>query len=501
MDLFERAEAFRERNAIISDGTTYSYADLLSAAKSVATHLLAGKIDLQEARIAFMVPPSFAYVAVQWGIWRAGGIAVPLCVQHPLPSLRYVLEDTGAEKLVVHPDYEGLLSTTANELKIGLLLTTTLLPVKSKNQDKSPHIQLPKIAPDRSAMILYTSGTTSLPKGVVSTHANIIFQIKTLVEAWHWSAEDQILNVLPLHHVHGIINVLSCALWSGGCNEFMPRFEATKVWEKFASGELSLFMAVPTIYYKLIRAWEVQDDENRKRYAAGARQLRLMVSGSAALPVSTLEKWRSITEHTLLERYGMTEIGMALSNSYTGERRPGHVGQALPGVDLRLVDDQGDTITAVNQAGEIQVKGANVFRAYWNKPQATQGAFTEDGWFRTGDIAELNDGLYRILGRDSVDIIKSGGYKISALEIEEVMLRHPSIEECAVVGIPDPEWGELIAAGIVSNNSSLDPEAISNWLKEQLPKYRIPRRYLQLESLPRNTLGKVTKNELKKLFA
>jgi malonyl-CoA/methylmalonyl-CoA synthetase len=225
-----------------------------------------------------------------------------------------------------------------------------------------------------------------------------------------------------------------------------------------------------------------------------------MVSGSAALPVPTLERWRTITGQTLLERYGMTEIGMGLSNSFRQERRPGHVGLPLPGVEMRLADEGGATIHEERTPGEIQIKGPSVFLEYWQKPDATANAFTPEGWFRTGDIAELNDGLYRILGRDSVDIIKSGGYKISALEIEAVMLRHPSVAECAVVGIPDPEWGEVISAAIVSPESEPDFAAISTWLKGQIPAYRLPRKWLSLDEIPRNTLGKVTKNELKKLF-
>jgi len=185
-------------------------------------------------------------------------------------------------------------------------------------------------------MILYTSGTTSKPKGVVTTHANIEAQITGLVNAWEWEKDDYILNILPLHHVHGIINVMSCALWSGACCEFLPKFDAKTVWKIIESGRLTLFMAVPTIYYKLISYWEEASSEEQQKMSKAASKLRLMVSGSAALPVPVLEKWRSISSQTLLERYGMTEIGMGLSNSYRNERRPGHVGLPLPSVEMRL---------------------------------------------------------------------------------------------------------------------------------------------------------------------
>lgn len=498
--LLQRAGSFAGREAIISDGRTYTYRELLDYSAGAAGALLAGRTDLNEERVAFIVPPSFGYVACQWGIWRAGGIAVPLCVDHPLPALRYVLEDTAATVLIVHEAYEELLTETARELDIRLLRLETVLHPAPVTSPAAPLAQTGDIAPARRAQILYTSGTTSLPKGVVTTHANIAFQIETLVAAWEWSPDDRILNILPLHHVHGIINVLSCALWSGACCEFLPKFRANTVWEKLSNGSLTRFMAVPTIYYKLISYWENLDESDQTRLSAGARNLNLMVSGSAALPVPTLERWRQLTGHTLLERYGMTEIGMALSNSFRGERRPGHVGRALPGVEMRLADEAGHPIHLEHTPGEIQIKGPGVFLEYWQKPAATAKAFTADGWFLTGDIAELNDGLYRILGRDSVDIIKSGGYKISALEIEAVLLRHEAVSECAVVGLPDPEWGEVVAAAIVSPEEDPDFTAISAWLKEQIPAYRLPRRWLSIDELPRNTLGKVTKNELKKLF-
>jgi malonyl-CoA/methylmalonyl-CoA synthetase len=348
-------------------------------------------------------------------------------------------------------------------------------------------------------MILYTSGTTSRPKGVVTTHANIASQITTLVEAWEWSSDDRILLCLPLHHVHGIINVVSCALWSGAACEMLPRFDAKAVWERIASGELTLFMAVPTIYLKLIAEWEASSPERQKALSAGAAKLRLMVSGSAALPVSTLKRWKEITGHTLLERYGMTEMGMALSNSYRGERIPGTVGKPLPGIEVRLVNERGHEVPA-GSPGEIEVRGPSVFREYWRKPEATRDAF-RDGWFRTGDMALIENGVYRILGRNSIDILKTGGHKVSALEIEEVLRTHPSIAECAVVGIPDPEWGERVAAAIVlKNGAKLRLEELRAWAKERLATHKVPSRLLTMEALPRNAMGKVTKPRVVELF-
>ncbi len=491
LKLFERAKTFGERKAISSNNQDYSYDQLIASSNAVASNLLGNSTDLNEGRITFLVPPSFEYTAIQWGIWKAGGIAVPLCVLHPLPSIQYVLEDTQAEMVIAHEDFIAFLKPLESELGISVVPMEAMFAENNSS--------LPKVSPGRRAMVLYTSGTTSKPKGVVTTHANIEAQITALVEAWEWEKDDYILNILPLHHVHGIINVMSCALWSGACCEFLPKFNDEKVWEIICSGRLTLFMAVPTIYYKLIAFWDDANEEEKKKMSEAASKLRLMVSGSAALPVPVLEKWRSISGQTLLERYGMTEIGMGLSNSYRGERRPGHVGLPLPTVEMRLVDQDNNPVEA-NEPGEFQIKGPSVFKEYWQKPDATEKAFTEDGWFITGDIGMFNDGLYKILGRDSVDIIKSGGYKISALEIEDVMRKHDLINDCAVVGLPNEEWGEVIGACIVPTSSGLDTKELSVWLKSQLPGYKIPRKFILEKELPRNVLGKVTKNEVKKLF-
>ncbi|BDS11745.1 acyl-CoA synthetase [Aureispira anguillae] len=493
LSLIQRAQQWKTRTAIVSNQQAYNYQQLLDSSALVASHLLGDQTDLAEARVAFLVAPSFEYTAIQWGIWRAGGIAVPLCVLHPLPSLQYVIENTRSSILIVDESQYQLLAPLAKQLGIQLFKTNDLL-------DSIKLRPLPSIAENRRAMILYTSGTTSLPKGVVTTHANINFQIQTLVTAWEWQKEDHILNILPLHHVHGIINIMSCALWVGACCEFLPKFDAAKVWGLFTEGKINLFMAVPTIYFKLIAHWEKATLTQQQQYSQALQQFRLMVSGSAALPVPILEKWRNISSHTLLERYGMTEIGMGISNSYRGERRAGHIGQALPGIQIRLVNEQG-LVHAENIAGEIQIKGPNVFKEYWEKPTATQKAFTPDGWFLSGDIAMLNNGYYKILGRDSVDIIKSGGYKISALEIEDVLRLHPAISDCAIVGIPNEEWGEVVAACLIPiGKTNIKLPALQTWLKERLPAYKIPRQFILQNELPRNVLGKVTKNELKKLF-
>jgi malonyl-CoA/methylmalonyl-CoA synthetase len=489
--IVSRAESYGQRQAIVEAGRSYTYAELLDASARAGSALLDGRGDLDEARVAFSVTPGFAWAATLWGIWRAGGIAVPLPLGAPAPEIEYILDDTGAQVVVFDEAAAGTLAPLAGRRGIRALTTDGAMA--------AAHTALPKMRSARRAMILYTSGTTSRPKGVVSTHDNISAQIGTLVEAWEWSAEDRILLCLPLHHVHGIINVVSCALWSGALCEMLPRFDAATVTERFASGSLTLFMAVPTIYTRLIAAWEAASPEYRAQVSEGCRRMRLMVSGSAALPVATLERWKEISGHTLLERYGMTEIGMALSNPLHGRRVPGSVGGPLPGVEVRLADESGAPV-ANGTEGEIEVRGASVFGEYWNKPEATRTAF-RDGWFRTGDTAVVENGVYRILGRTSIDIIKTGGHKVSALEIEEVLRRHPAIADCAVVGIADAEWGERVAAAVVLRaGSSLRLEELRDWAREQIATYKMPSRLLMLTELPRNAMGKVTKPAVAKLF-
>ncbi len=321
----------------------------------------------------------------------------------------------------------------------------------------------------------------------------------SLVEAWEWSVSDRIVLCLPLHHVHGIINVVCCALWLGATCQMLPGFDANHTWDLIASGNLTLFMAVPTIYAKLIFAWDTASPERRALLSQSCAKLRLMVSGSAALPVSTLQRWKEISGHTLLERYGMTEIGMALSNPLQGERVPGTVGTPLPSVEVQLVAENGKPV-APGTPGEIEVRGPSVFAEYWGKPDATRDAF-RDGWFRTGDTAVVENGVYRILGRTNIDILKTGGHKVSALEIEEALRKHPAVAECAVVGVPDPEWGERVAAAVVLNDGdALDLPSLRTWAKELLATYKLPSRLLLLDALPRTAMGKVIKPAVVALF-
>ena len=491
LPIIAHAEQHGGRTAVVDSQGAFTYHELLDASSRVAAALLAGRTDLSEERIAFLVTPGFPWVAVQWGIWRAGGVAVPLPLNSTRSELEYFIDDSEASTLVFDALAGTLLEPLAAAGRIRGLSYDEAVAHRTA--------RLPDVATERRAMILYTSGTTSRPKGVVTTHANTVAQISSLVEAWEWSANDCIVLCLPLHHVHGIVNVVSCALWSGATCEMLPRFDANTVWERIASGSVTVYMAVPTVYVRLIAAWDAASPQRRAVLSQASTKLRLMVSGSAALPVSTLERWKEITGHTLLERYGMTEIGMALSNPYRGERVPGSVGTPLPRVAVQLVSERGEPVEP-GALGEIEVRGPSVFKEYWGKPEATRDAF-RDGWFRTGDTAIVESGVYRILGRTNIDILKTGGHKVSALEIEEALREHPAVAECAVVGVPDPEWGERVAAAVVLNDGdALDLQSLRGWAKEFLAAYKLPSRLLVVDALPRNAMGKVMKPAVTALF-
>ncbi len=488
LPLIVRARTHGDRIAIRSGGTDSTYADLLAASAGLAASLLGETTDLAEARIAFIAPAGFDYFFIQWAIWRAGGVAVPLSSSATEPELEHVLSDSQAARVIAISGHAAKLAPLCG--RIGLPLIS---PAASASRE------LPEIDPARRAMILYTSGTTSKPKGVVTTHATIQAQIEALVTAWEWSGNDRIPLFLPMHHVHGIINIAACALWSGATVETFAKFETAAILDRVAAGAYSVFMAVPTIYVKLIEALQSPDfsGDLGQEIRAGFAKMRLMVSGSAALPPSVHGKWHALTGQSLLERYGMTETGMMISNPYHGERRQGSVGLPLPGVEIRLKSEHGNVIATEDEPGEIQARGPAIFSEYWNRPETTAASF-DDGWFRTGDMAVLQDGYYRIMGRLSSDIIKSGAYKLSALEIEAVLVEHPAIRECAVIGVPDETWGELVVAAIAFETGAerLDLESLNGWCKNRLSPYKIPRRLVIVNQLPRNAMGKVTKRAL-----
>ena len=481
-----------DKVALVEGDKAFTYAQIEHCIVYFASGLLAGRGDLKEARVAFLIPAGVDYVTVLHGVWRAGGIAIPLNVASAESEWEHCLTSAGVTQVIADKQTFESIAGLCDRLSIPISTVSDTL-----TDSVSP---LPELSTTRRAMIVFTSGTTSKPKGAVTTHGNIAAQIETLITAWEWHADDVIPLFLPLHHVHGIINVLSCALWAGATVYAMPRLDLTALCAQIAADTFSVFMAVPTIYVKLIDHLEKLEDEEVEGICEGFANMRLNVSGSAACPVEVFEEWRDLTGQMLLERYGMTEMGMALSNPYRGERRPGYVGQALPDVAVRLVDEEGGIVTEEGTPGEIRIQSPTVFLEYWGNAEATEASFAE-GWFCTGDIAVIEDGSYRIMGRSSVDIIKSGGYKLSALEIESTLLAHPQIAEVAVVGIADRTWGEAVAAVVaLKGDDDMTLENLRGWCDGKLSSYKVPKQLRVVDALPRNAMGKVVKPSLKPLF-
>jgi len=528
-----------DKSAIVESGPhtaapkTITFAALLSNVEEVSlvvAGILAGRPEGTK-HVAFLVNPSIAYVVAELSIWAAGAACVPLSVHSPAPELDYFCRDCEASLAIADASSDSKLRPVADNLGVACAVISETETAGTGGIPRFVLQAAPGMATGKGevdaaiknpALILYTSGTTGQPKGAVHTFVSLTAQMESLSEAWQWSSNDYTLHVLPLHHIHGVQNILNTAIFNGATVEFTP-FDAGHCLTRLGSGEVTCFHAVPTVYVKFTQYLEKLDDEARSAICKGLRNesLRYMVSGSAALPVPTMTSWAKISGHVLLERYGMTEIGMALSNRVDATRYPGCVGWPLPKVEVKLDEDG---------SGGILVRGPTVFGEYYKREEATKKEFTEDGWFRTGDNAQLGGGaeelqqlqdaareveeatgcirpgttatadpslatIYRIMGRSSVDIIKSGGYKISALEIESALLQHEKIRECAVVGKPDETWGEKVTAVCVLDGD-LTLEELRKWAKERLASYKVPQELDVVMELPRNQMGKLEKKKV-----
>jgi malonyl-CoA/methylmalonyl-CoA synthetase len=460
-----------------------TWAATVDAADRVASALLGGRRSLEGERVALLISPGADFVACFFGVLRAGGAVVVLSPLHPPPETRYFCEDAGVSTIVASADQVQRVEFLAPDRRVRLagdLVSHERAPLPSMPGGEAPALQL------------YTSGTTGKPKGAVITHANLATQQALLKDAWAWGDDDVLLHVLPLHHMHGLAIAMLSAVGAGACTRFLGAFEARASWSAMA--DATVFMAVPTIHAKLFAAFDAADAATRKTWARHGSALRLVTSGSAALPVTVGDRWRALSGAYPLERFGMTEIGVGTTNPLeAARRRPGTVGPALPTVETRVVDD------------ELWIAGPSVFAGYHGKPEATRESFvTEDGarWFKTGDtVAHDADGYVRILGRTSVDILKSGGYKLSALEIEEALRDHAAVAEVAVIGLPDETWGERVVACVVpreGRDAECTEDALRGFAKERLAPYKVPRQVVLMRELPRNAIGKVVKPELRR---
>jgi malonyl-CoA/methylmalonyl-CoA synthetase len=483
------ARAAGDRIAIEDDFEQVSFAELWRRVESVASALEQRGLG-PGARVAMLVTQSSGWLESFLGIARAGAVAVPLSHLHPEAEQSWFVQASSARAIIVSDDQRSRVSGYAGDRSV--------LAIEALRHCEPA--ALPQPRGDAPALILYTSGTTGKPKGALITHTNLGAMAELLGSAWQWSERDVLLHALPLHHLHGLGIALCVSLLAGGRTRLLARFEPERVWEEMAGA--SVVMGVPTMHKKLLDALDRAEPETRARWQKNASALRLITSGSAALPQSVGERWRALTGNYPLERFGMTEIGVGMTNPVDGDRVPGSCGPALPGMQIRIVDERGHD-RAPGEAGEIWIKGPSVFSAYDGLEQATRDAFSEDGWFKSGDTATFLDNDYvKILGRTSVDILKSGGYKLSALEIEEVLREHPEVADVAVVGLPDETWGEVaVAAVIVRPGAELDGEALREWAKQRIAPYKVPKRVILLDELPRNPVGKVIKPELAKLLA
>ncbi|KAG6449352.1 hypothetical protein O3G_MSEX005988 [Manduca sexta] len=573
--VFRRALLFPSRIALQDEVGIYTYAGLHQAASALCTEISMQLVGETERTIAYMCNNDASHVIVQWAIWMSGNIAVPLTPLHPPEMLKYYLQDSMSHLVVCTQEYEKLLRPITLELSTPLLITGKDKEITAQLYQPNSAFLQPKNEDSindvgrsndwyasREALIIYTSGTTSKPKGVVWTHSMLQTQISALHSAWQYSCNDVVLHTLPLHHIHGQLNSMLASLAAGARIRMLPSFVAHSVWARLLGmGEReearpSVMHGVPAMYARLAAEHaRLFADGRTAQYvrASLASRVRLMCAGSAPLPDALFNQWEEISGLRLLERYGMSEVGMALSNPYrpVEERKVGCVGNPLPGVSARVavtntetgeleplvtvespppetqicldrlgvagtkdffVESDGyewkpPTVTVHKQSdngsyqGELLLKGPAVFSRYWNRaPKLKALDFTEDDWFRTGDTVQF-DGTFRILGRTSVDIIKSGGYKISALQVEAAILDHPDVADVAVLGVEDETYGEIVSAVVViKDKAKVTFKDIKDAAGKKLAPYQLPRSLLVIDQMPRNAMGKLDKKEIRKLF-
>jgi malonyl-CoA/methylmalonyl-CoA synthetase len=480
-----------DKACLVFEGETYSYARFGELVARWSTSLI--KWGLQRGdRVAIFLENSPTFLAAYLGAQQAGGIVVLVNTQYRQVELRHILSDSGARLCVT--DASGARELERVRGQLAALERVVLAEEASSfpNGASAPPASIP--TPDDIALIAYTSGTTGRSKGAMLTHANLAANAWAVTTAWRWTASDALLLMLPLFHVHGLCVGTHGTWLTGGTAELYRKFDAAVAFDRIASGQITQFFGVPTMYTRLIA-------EAEKRLAAGERRpapLRLFVSGSAPLSVQTFDEFERLFGQRILERYGMSETIMNLTNPFDGERRPGTVGMPFPGQEARIVDVRTREPIRDETPGEIQVRGPHVFKGYWQRADATAEAFDADRWFNTGDLGWRSaDGYFTISGR-ARELIITGGYNVYPREVEEVLETHPAVAEAAVLGLPDPEFGEQVAAAIVSApGETVSAEQLVEHCRDQLASYKKPRRVFVVDSLPRNALGKVQKHVLR----
>ncbi len=479
--------------ALRFEGSAWTYRDLFAEVERRAAGLLARGVAPGD-RVAFYLGNRPELVVAYLALLRIGAVLVPMNLAYRRREIAHVLGDAGPVLLVTDLEHAGVLDELEDGERTSLQEIVAAEDLGSLDGDRTA---LESIRPDGDdlGLLLYTSGTTGRSKGARISHRNVLATVTDLLAAWAWRPSDELLLTLPMFHTHGLIVGLTTALAAGATVRLHRRFDAARVLDDLASGEPTLFFGVPTLYVRLVRELEERGDP------VDLSSMRLFCSGSAPLAPETFEAFRELTGHEILERYGMTEAGMILSNPYAGKRRPGTVGTPLPGVSIRIVDGDGVQV-ADGEEGEILARGGNVFDGYWRAPEKTAETFhvASEGirWLKTGDLARRNPetGAVSLLGRRT-ELILSGGYNVYPREIEEVLETYPGVTEAAVAGRPHPEWGEVpVGFLVIGDGREVDDGELVAYLKERLAGFKVPRTFHRLETLPRNALGKVQKHRL-----
>ena len=473
--------------ALLYEGRAYSYRELGARAAAVAAALQQRGVRIGD-RVAVGLPNSPDLVAAVLGVLQAGAVLVPLNPASSADELVYLVNDAGARLAIVTPEHTPVLME-AQTPELTVILDT----LEGIGEEAA---RLPTVDPDAAALIVYTSGTTGRPKGAVLSHRALLSNLMTVARAWRWTPADRLLLTLPCFHLHGLGLGIITSYLVGSSVVLRRRFVAEEVCGDLERCAATMFFGVPTMYNRLVALPEALS------VARDLRRMRLWVSGSAPLPVSTCERFQQRFGACLHDRYGMTECGFVLATPYGEPRRPGVVGVPLPGISVRLIDpeeaEQGRLEdVADGSIGEIVIKGPNLFSGYWGRPEDTRRALL-DGYLRSGDLAVREpDGMVRIVGRSSVDIIKSRGYKVSAVEIENCLQHHGDVQEVAVVGVPDADQGERIVAAITPMpGSTVSAEALRAFAKQHLAPHKVPSRIVFVDEIPRTGPGKFKKKEL-----
>ncbi len=481
-------------------GLQYSFDDLHRSSGRIANWLLSLKLPAG-ARVAAQVEKSPEAVMLYLATIRAGLVFLPLNTAYRAGEIGYFLDDAKPAVVVCSPEHLGWISPLAEQAgcraveTLGESRDGSLLDKAAPFPDAAPVV---RTGPDELAAILYTSGTTGRSKGAMLSHRNLASNALVLHHAWQWQPGDVLLHALPIFHVHGLFVALHGALYNSSEMVWLPRFDLDAVISALPS--VTVMMGVPTFYVRLL---------TDPRFQAGlVRHMRLFVSGSAPMLTETHEAFTARTGHRILERYGMSETVMLTTNPYDGERRPGTVGQPLPGVGLRLVSAETQAVIPLPPLGEastiggVEVRGPNVFRGYWNMPEKTKEEFTLDGWFKTGDVGRWDEHGYLALVGRSKDLIITGGYNVYPKEIEKLLDDWPGVEESAVFGVPHPDFGEAVTAVVVAKpGAQVEAAAVLASLKGAIANYKVPKQIHLLEALPRNVMGKVQKNLLRDRFS